>query len=76
MQGQPDLFQVVRATHAGRGFTDFLNGGQQKTDEHSDDRNHHQQFDERERFTQSSKHGNDLQRHKKESTSLRGSIKH
>ena len=43
---QRKLFHVVGATSPPGSFTGLLNGGQQQADEHTDDRDHHQQFDE------------------------------
>ena len=40
--------QIVLATHAVGCLADFLHRGQQQADEHGDDRNHHQQLDQRE----------------------------
>ena len=45
---QANLLEVVLALRAGRGLADFLDGGQQQADEDGDDRDDHQQFDERE----------------------------
>jgi hypothetical protein len=44
---QPDLLEVVAAAHPPRGFASSLDGGQQQPDQHTDDRNHDQQFDQR-----------------------------
>ena len=48
MQGQADLLQIVAALHAVRGFPDLLDGRQQQADQDGDDRDHHQQLNERE----------------------------
>src|SRR5262249_9694784 len=41
VQGNQDLFDVVAARHAGRGFADLLHGGDAQADEDGDDGNHH-----------------------------------
>jgi len=48
VDGQPDLLQVVLALRAGRGFADLLDSRQEQADENGDDRDHHQQLDQRE----------------------------
>jgi hypothetical protein len=47
VQGQAELFQVVRALHATGGFSGGLDGRQQQRDENTDDRDDHQEFHER-----------------------------
>ena len=42
------LFDVVAATHPGGRFADLLDGGEQQADQNGDDRDHHQEFDQRE----------------------------
>ena len=49
MKRQADLLQVVGATHAVRGFTDFLHGRHEKTDKDRNDGNDHEQFNQGER---------------------------
>jgi len=44
----PDLFQVVRARVPPGGLAGALHGRQQEADQDRDDRDHHQEFDERE----------------------------
>ena len=51
VQAQTDLLHVVAALDAGRGIADFLNGGQEQADENRDDRDDHQQLDQREART-------------------------
>src|SRR5262249_53153432 len=46
--GQGDLLEVVLALHAGGGLADLLDGGQQQTNQDGDDRDHDEQFDQRE----------------------------
>jgi hypothetical protein len=46
--GQSELFEIVAALNARRGLSDLLDGWQQQADQNADDRNHHQQLDERE----------------------------
>jgi len=46
VQGQPHLFEVVRAAHAGGSLADLLHGGEQEADEDGDDGDHHQQLDQ------------------------------
>jgi hypothetical protein len=48
VHGQGDLFGVVLALAARRGGADFLHCGDQQADEDGDDRDHHQQLDQRE----------------------------
>ena len=57
--GQANLLEIVLALHSRGRFADLLNGGQQEADQDRDDRDHHQQFDERERKT-TVLHGRDL----------------
>src|SRR5262249_36159960 len=49
LAGQADLLEVVGALGAGGSLADLLDGGQEQADEDRDDRNHHQQLDQRER---------------------------
>jgi hypothetical protein len=47
VKGQAYLFEVVLALHASRCFADFLDGGQQESNEDGYDGDHHQQLDQR-----------------------------
>ena len=47
MQSQPDLFQVVFALCPARRLSGLLNCGKEQRDQNRDDRNHHQQFNQR-----------------------------
>ncbi len=49
VQRQPDLFQVITAANASGGLAGGLHRRQQQRNQNADDRNHHQQLDERER---------------------------
>src|SRR5262245_39732722 len=49
VERKTDLLEIVLALHSGRGFADLLDRRQEKTDQDGDDRNHHQQLNERER---------------------------
>jgi hypothetical protein len=49
MQREADLPHTTSTCRAACRLTSRLNGGQQETDQRGNDRNHHQQFDERER---------------------------
>src|ERR1041385_571935 len=51
MQHRRDLLQTTVALGAGRGFSHFLHGRQQETDQNGDDGDHHQQLNERETGT-------------------------
>jgi len=51
VDGQPELLQVVRAGGAGGGLADLLDGGEEQPDQDGDDRDHHQQLDQRESRT-------------------------
>src|SRR5439155_22556577 len=44
---KPDLLQAIGALGAPRGFTCRLHGRQQESHQNADDRNYHEQFDER-----------------------------
>ena len=46
LDGQPELFQVVRALHTTGGFASGLDGREKQTNEDTDDRDNDQQFDE------------------------------
>ncbi len=46
---QPQLLQMILALCPASRFTSLLNGREQEGDEDRDDRDHHQQFNERER---------------------------
>ena len=46
--GEPDLLEVVLALRPGGRLADLLDGGQQQADQDGDDRDHHQQLDQRE----------------------------
>ncbi len=48
MQCKAQLFQIVRAGHSVGRVSDFLDCREQKPDENGDDRNDHQEFDQRE----------------------------
>jgi hypothetical protein len=48
VQAEADLLQVVRTLHPPGRLTRRLDGGQQQGDQDGDDRDHHQEFDERE----------------------------
>jgi hypothetical protein len=48
VQRQPELLEVVGALGACRGPANLLHGGQQQPDQDRDDRDHDQQFDQRE----------------------------
>jgi hypothetical protein len=47
MQRQPKLPEVAFATHATRRFPGLLNGGQEQRNEDADNRDHHEQLNER-----------------------------
>jgi hypothetical protein len=49
VHGQRPLVEVVLAAHAGGGFADFLDGGEQQADQDGDDGDDDEQFDQRER---------------------------
>ena len=49
VDGQRELLEVVGRSGRVGGFPDLLNGGKQQADQNSDDRDHDQQFDQRER---------------------------
>ena len=51
MQGEPDLLQVVHALDPPRRLAGRLNGRQQQGDQDGDDRDHHQELDQREAGT-------------------------
>src|SRR5271166_2990166 len=46
LTGQTDLLQVVGRLRAGRGFTHFLDGGNEQGDQNCDDGDDHQQLDQ------------------------------
>jgi hypothetical protein len=46
---QPELLQVVLALRPARGLAGLLHGGKQQRDQDRDDRDHDEQFDQRER---------------------------
>jgi hypothetical protein len=48
VQAQADLLAVVLALNAGGRFADLLDGGDEQADEDGDDRDHHQQLNQRE----------------------------
>ena len=48
VQGQAELLEVVGAVHAAGGLADLLHRRQQQADQDGDDRDHHQQLDQRE----------------------------
>ena len=64
---EADLLQVVRALDAGRGVADLLHGGQQETDQHRDDGDHHEQFDQRERASRAGGRGAEVGGHRNSS---------
>jgi hypothetical protein len=47
VQGDPDLLQMVSGLRPAGGFAGLLDGGQQNGDQHRDDRDHHQQLNQR-----------------------------
>src|SRR5205809_133416 len=47
VNGDADLLEVVRAGHAVGGFPHLLHGGEQQSYEDANDRNDHQQLDQR-----------------------------
>jgi hypothetical protein len=49
VQTQTDLFEVVRALEPGRGLANLLNSRKQQPYENGENRDHHEQLDERER---------------------------
>jgi hypothetical protein len=46
MIGQTDLLKIVDTLHTTRGLSGGLNGGQQQTNQDTDDGDHYQEFDE------------------------------
>jgi hypothetical protein len=46
--GQAELLEVIGALRSRRGLAHLLHGGQEQRDQDGDDRDHHQQLDERE----------------------------
>jgi len=48
VDGSADLLEVVLALGPGRGLADLLDRGKQEPHQHGDDRDHHQEFDQRE----------------------------
>jgi hypothetical protein len=48
MQRKASLLHLIGATGTIGSLTGRLHGGQEQTDQRGDDRDHHQQFDERE----------------------------
>ena len=48
MQGQRQLLEVVLRLRPGGRLADLLHGGQEQADQDRDDRDHHQQLDQRE----------------------------
>src|SRR5207249_860529 len=46
VHGQANLLEIVRAAHTVGGLAHLLNGGQEQANEHSNNRNHYQQFDQ------------------------------
>jgi hypothetical protein len=48
---ESDLFEVVGTLHARGGLAHLLHGRQQQADEDRNDRDHHQQLDQRKRTT-------------------------
>src|SRR5262249_16218412 len=57
VQGQRDLLEVVGALRASGGLAHLLDSGEQQADEDRDDRDHHQQLDQRESFPDEPAHG-------------------
>jgi hypothetical protein len=47
VKGQANLFQVIGALHAPRRFPSRLHCWQQESDQDANDRNHHQQLNQR-----------------------------
>jgi hypothetical protein len=50
MESKADLFQIVLALDAIGSFPNLLHGRQKQPNEYADNRNHHEQFDERKRL--------------------------
>ena len=48
MQPQAELLEIVAAPGPAGRFANFLHRGQQQADQDGNDRDHHQQFDQRE----------------------------
>jgi hypothetical protein len=44
VDGQDLLFEVVGRLQSGRGFTDLLDGGEQQSDQDTDDRDDDEEF--------------------------------
>ena len=51
MAGEGELLEVVGAVDSRGGHPDFLHGGKQQTDQDRDERDRHQEFDQREGVT-------------------------
>ena len=58
VQGEADLLEVIRALGAASRLASCLHRGQQKSDEDGDDRDDHQELDERKPPTKTFLHGN------------------
>ena len=58
VDGQADLLEVVDALRPPGRLAGRLHGGQQQGDQDRDDRDHHQELDEREAATKTGLHGN------------------
>lgn len=68
---QPDLANVARALHASSRLTSRLHCGQQQPDQDPDDRDHDQQFHQRERATTKTQRHKNLQANKEVHASVR-----
>ena len=51
VQCEPDLLEVVAASHPVSRFANFLHSGEKQSNQHADDGNYHEQLDEREPIT-------------------------
>jgi hypothetical protein len=51
VQGERDLAKIILALSATSGFPRLLHGGQQQRNQNRDNRDHHQQFNDREATT-------------------------
>src|SRR5262249_46653655 len=57
VEGQADLLEIVGTLGPGRRLPHFLDGRQEQADEDRDDRDHHQQLNEREAWTRNLRNG-------------------
>ena len=71
VDGDAHLVEIVAALRCARGLADFLDGGDEQADQDGDDRDHHQQLDQREGPSpdepSQSRHGTPPRKRKKES---------